>query len=211
MKNVFHIRLSRYIADWVISKYGSVNRRREAVAMPTAHPAGRIVYRNLVSNTDFVRWTHNCYCQMMMDNRMADMMPSDLQSQLPVTDCDSEVYVAFQIPEAHYYDGRLIPCDDTMQLDSQHATEFIQALKEEFWEDFEDYAVTYFRMKSTINAGRTQDKERSYAYDMTLDFCDFWHIDNDACDSIYRQMHRLLKEGRITIDNKPKKFSSQMA
>lgn len=213
MNHTFSLRLSRYVADWLITKYGNASKRYLPIDVPTAHPVGKIIYRCLQSNDSFKCLTTKCYCQMMLQRR-GYSLPAELQSQLPKDiSGDGEiklrdVLVPIVVPEAHRYNGRLISCDDTMQLDSKAAIETIEMFKEEFWNDLEDYAETYFRFRSLFNQNLSADRKKMDAWDMILDFCDFWQIDNDATDAIYRQLHRLLKTNKIQISNLPRRKSN---
>lgn len=177
----FFVKLPRYIADYLVCKYRCDGIRGHVVLPFRAHHAGRIIYRKLVSNPSFELMTPMCYNAQMYSSLPEDT-PEEWRSRLPKVRGE---FLGFDIPEEHWYDGRFVYCDNTMQLNRYWTAEFIRLIEDEFWADVDGFHKEYDR-QWRIDHPDMRPRE----YDMLLDFMEMYHIDLDCDEAFVKQYKR---------------------
>lgn len=180
----FFVRMPRYVGDWLRAKYMPKTDSQKPIVLPwRACPAGVVVYQRAVSNAKIRKLTAMCYSAQMFTMDPGDV-PEDRQSDFP-SDESMREYVPIALPEPHYYNGVWISDDETMQLNQADTQTFNSVLLEEFWEDYDRFWADYQAAWAIKHPNR-----HCSAYDSMLDFMEFWHIDLDNEEALYRASKR---------------------
>lgn len=180
----FFVRMSRYVADWLRAKYMPRSGDQAPISMPwRAHPAGVIVYQRAVSNSALKKLTAMCYSAQMFSMDPGDV-PEDRQADFPSDETMRE-FVPIALPAPHYYNGVWITDDETMQLDQSDTQKFNRVLLDEFWDDYDRFWADYQTAWKLRHPNRHCSE-----YDSMLDFMEFWHIDLDNEEALYRASKR---------------------
>lgn len=180
----FFVKLPRYVAQWLRTKYMSSTDKHSPIVLPwRACKAGEIVYKYAVSNAEIKKLTPMCYSSQMFNMDPGDV-PQERQDDFP-SDESMRDFIAIALPDPHYFEGVWISDDETMQLNQHHTKEFIDVIIAEFWSDYDKYladAKAAFLIKHP-------DRHCS-VYDCMLDFMEFWQINLDNEEAFYRASMR---------------------
>lgn len=190
----FFVRIPRYVADWLRTKYMPKSDEQAPIRMPwRAHPAGVIVYQRAVSNSSLKKLTAMCYSCQMFSMDPGDV-PDERQSDFPSDETMRE-FVPIALPSPHYYNGVWITDDETIQLDQHDTQQFNHILLDEFWHDYDKFWSDYQTAWRIIHPDR-----HCSAYDAMLDFMEFWHINLDNEEALYRASKRRQAALKRLID-----------
>lgn len=157
--------------------------RLKPIRIPIGHKAGDIVYQRLIANSEIKLMTKLCYSAQMFCMDLGDV-PDERLADFPSNESMKD-YVAIAVHRPHYYNGRWISDDETMQLDRDDAQAFRSILAEEFWQDHDEF----WHDKMELHRKTRPDRQFSY-YDCLLDFMEFWRISLNEEEALYRAAKR---------------------
>ena len=176
--------MPRYLSQWLRTKYMRSSDKYSPISLPwRACKAGEIVYKHLMCNAEMKKLTPMCYSSQMFNMDPGDM-PEDRQADFP-SDESMKYFVAIALPKPHYYEGVWIGDDETMQLGKTDTRRFNQLLLDEFWEDYDKFWEDYQKMWAIKHPGL-----HCPHYDCMLDFMEFWQVDLNNEEALYRAVMR---------------------
>ena len=200
---IIYIKLPVYVQQFLRQRYcrNGAESKEPIKLNHELHPAGVLLYRKACSFPKQYRTTSLCLSSQLygmcdLINRTSpDSIPPELQKlamTLPATK-DLKFFCPFALQPEHTFHGRLVPGDNTAQLNTEDVQEFRSIIFNEFWDDYYAFREEWDAHPEMRGGAKLEDQSAIIEYMIRRD------IDLDHEDALIRAIRRRKNNSRNTI------------